>query len=79
MEAAASLYHHPVQSGRMSLAKNLLDPRLPNQVRRDIEFVMGRPFHDCLLLDLERVIRASEEVGVGCWDSLQVLKSLRGC
>jgi len=48
--------------------------RLPERVRRDIEFQMDSPRHKCLLLELEQVMREMDEFGVGCRDSLQVLK-----
>lgn len=47
---------------------------LPERVRRDIEFQMDSPRHKCLLLELEQVMREMDEFGVGCRDSLQVLK-----
>src|SRR6516165_10786825 len=47
---------------------------LPERGRRDIEFQMDSPRHKCLLLELEQVIREMDEYGVGCRDSLQVLK-----
>jgi hypothetical protein len=56
--------------------KNLLGLRLPKQVYQDIEIATGYPFPECLFLGRERVIRTMEEVGVGCWDSLQVLKEM---
>jgi hypothetical protein len=60
----------------MANKKNLLGLNLPKQVLQDIEFVTGESFPGCLLLGRERVIRTMEEAGVGCWDSLQILKEM---
>jgi hypothetical protein len=53
-------------------------PDLPKQVQQDIVWLTDLPAPDCLLSNLERVIREMEEAPGAFGPSLLVLKRLRG-